>query len=534
MFRFPLLALLLASTPALAGPTADEAAFQAHVTFLADDALRGREAGSPEYEIAARYVASRMLAAGLKPAGEDGGWFQKVPLVAWKADGKGTTTLSRDGKDIPMEWGVDYLPRPNPLDSDFKLDGEVVFAGYGVVDKDSGRDDYRGLDVRGRIVAVLYGGPPGVQSEVRAHLGDRDSKAEAAAARGAKGLIFIESTALKAVVPFDRIAARFDSTGMTFADPDGRPHIAGAAAPGIGYLSQSGAAKLFAGGKLDWARILAADAAGRKMPTGATGALLSTQQKSKVWKVESSNVAGMIESSDPALKGEAIVLSAHLDHVGVGPAVEGDTIYNGALDNAAGTAAMLEVARAFAASGEKPRRSLVFVAVTAEEKGLIGSDYFARHPTRAAGRIVANVNFDMPILTYAFEDLIVYGADRTSIGPVVAQVAGAQGIALTPDPAPEQASFVRTDHYSFVKAGVPSVSLEPGPKGPGKAAADLFLANNYHQPSDDLNQPIDWAAGVRFVKVNYAIARALADADQRPSWNKGDFFGKLYKGYGAE
>jgi Zn-dependent M28 family amino/carboxypeptidase len=192
------------------------------------------------------------------------------------------------------------------------------------------------------------------------------------------------------------------------------------------------------------------------------------------------------------------------------------------------------VARAFQASGKRPRRSILVVAVTAEAKGLIGSDYFAAHPTASAGTIVANVNLDMPILTYKFEDVVVYGADRTSIGPVVARVAGAMGVALTPDPAPQEASFVRSDHYSFVKAGIPAVSLETGPKGPGDAAIAEFVSKHYHQPSDDMSLPIDWSAGVRFVQLNYGITRALADGDQRPSWNKGDYFGLLYGGYGAK
>jgi Zn-dependent M28 family amino/carboxypeptidase len=534
MLRLLPLLLLTVAAPALAqtAPTPDEAALQAHVAFLADDAMKGREPGTPEYDIAANYVATRMSAAGLVPAGDGGGWFQKVPLVAWKPLTKGSMAFTRAGRRTDLVWGEDFLTRANPLAPDFQVEGDLVFVGYGVVDPASGRDDYKGLDVRGKVVVVLYGGPPGLQSEIRAHYGDRDTKADLAAARGAKAVLFVESTMLRSVYPFATIARNWQQTGMTWADAQGRAHSNGA--PTIGYLSQAGAAKVFAGSRIDWARALAADAAGRKVPTGALGARLSSRQDARVWQIASENVVGRLEGADPALKAETIVLSAHLDHVGIGNPVDGDSIYNGAMDNAVGTASMLEVARAFQASGKRPRRTLLFVAVTAEEKGLIGSEYFALNPTPTAGRIVADVNLDMPILTYKFEDLVVYGADRTSIGPVVGEVAKANGLTLTPDPDPDQASFVRSDHYSFVKAGVPAVSLEPGPKGPGKAAIDDFLAHHYHQPSDDLTRPIDWASGVRFVQLNYAITRALADAEARPSWNKGDFFGKLYKGHGAE
>ncbi len=531
-----LLPLLLAAAPALSQSLSpDEAALKAHVAFLADDSLKGRDTGSPEFDTAAHYVASRMLAAGLVPGGDDGGWFQKVPLVGTRPDGKGTMTLTRGGAQTALAFGQDFITGINPLVPDFSASGEVVFAGYGVIDKTSGRDDYKGLDVRGKVVAILYGGPADLPSEVRAHYGSREVKAEIAAAHGAKGLIFIESTMLHTVYPFHIIAASWEEPGMRWAEPDGKPHVAAGGLPGLGILSQAGAAKLFAGSRFKWDAVLAADAAGKKVPTGDLGVTVSMHQAGKIWAVPSVNVVGLLEGSDPGLKAETVILSAHLDHIGISaPDARGDTINNGAMDNAVGVASMLEVARAFQASGKRPRRSILFIALTAEEKGLIGSDYFARHPTSSAGTIVANVNLDMPILTYKFEDLVVYGADRTSIGPIVARVAGAEGVALTPDPAPEQASFVRSDHYSFVRTGVPAVSIEPGPKGPGKAAIEDFLEHHYHQPSDEVTLPIDWGQGVRFVKLNYEIARALADGDARASWNKGDFFGVLFGGYGAK
>ncbi len=529
-----LLPLLLAAAPAFAQANDAEAALKAHVAFLADDSMKGREAGTPEYDIAAAYVASRMLAAGLKPGGDDGGWYQQVPLITYKSADKGSFSVTRGGHTVALVWGEDFLARANPVLTDIAASGEVVFAGYGLVDPATKQDDYKGLDVRGRIVAVLRAAPASLPSEVRAHYGSPDQQVTAALAKGASAVILIESTSRHAIFPFSASVKYWDAQSMTWAWPDGKPHVAVGGAPAFAYLSFAGAEKLFAGSKLKWADVLAADKAGRKIRTGALGVSVSATSKTVLGSAVSSNVVGLLEGSDPALKAETVVLSAHLDHIGVlkteGP---GDKINNGAMDNAVGTATLLEVAQRFRAAGERPKRSILFVAVTAEEKGLIGSEYFAANPTKSAGTMVANVNFDMPVLTWKFEDLVVYGADRTSIGPVVGAVAKAEGLALTPDPAPEQASFVRTDHYSFVKAGIPAVSLEPGPMGPGKAAADEFLEKRYHQPGDDLSQPFDWAAGAKFVKVNYEIIRALADGADRPRWNKGDFFGMLYKGYGA-
>jgi len=248
----------------------------------------------------------------------------------------------------------------------------------------------------------------------------------------------------------------------------------------------------------------------------------------------SSNVAGIIPGSDPKLGSEVVILSAHLDHLGVRAPVNGDAIYNGAEDNAVGIASLIEEARRFKLSGKPPRRSVMFLAVTAEEKGLVGSSYFAAHPTVPIDHIVADVNLDMPILTYKFEDMTVFGAERSTLGPIVAKAVATLGVSLSPDPDPSESFFVRSDHYNFVRKGIPSVFLWPGEAGPGKAAFEDFLAHHYHQPSDEVSLPIDWSQGIRFVDANYAIAREIADGDARPRWNKGDFFGLLYNGYGAK
>ncbi|HEX8388671.1 MAG TPA: M20/M25/M40 family metallo-hydrolase, partial [Sphingomonas sp.] len=396
------------------------------------------------------------------------------------------------------------------------------------VDAALGRDDYKGLDVRGKVVAVFYSGPQGLNSEIAAHLGNRVDRARAAAAKGAAGIVFIESNQSRGIIPVSAIHRNWDARAVTWAGPDGKPRPAGA--PVLAVISQEGAAKLFAGSRIRWAEVQAADAAGKAVPTGALAATLSTKQRFTLERLSSPNVVGLLRGSDPTLAAEHVVLSGHLDHIGVTRPVDGDAINNGAMDNAIGIASMIEVARRFQQEGRAPKRSLLFVAVTAEEKGLIGSDYYAAFPTVPKAGVVANVNLDMPILTYRFQDLVAFGADRSGIGPIAAQAAQSAGVRLVPDPAPQEASFVRTDHYSFVRQGVPSVSLVPGPGGRGAEATAAFLKANYHKPSDEIDQPIDWAAAADFVRVNHAIAAALANAPERPRWVKGDYFGTLYKG----
>jgi Zn-dependent M28 family amino/carboxypeptidase len=246
-------------------------------------------------------------------------------------------------------------------------------------------------------------------------------------------------------------------------------------------------------------------------------------------------VIGLLEGSDPVLKSQYVILSAHLDHVGVGEAVNGDTIYNGAMDNAVGNAMILQIARRYQASGKRPRRSILFVSLTAEETGLIGSDYFAHFPPVPKSSIVADINIDMPILTYKLEDLVVDGEERMSLGPTIRKAAAAEGLNVVPDPTPEEMFFVRSDHYSFVQAGIPAVSIDTGPgSGEGAVASKKFLDENYHKPSDQIDLPWNWDSAEKYLNVAWRVANMVADDDQRPRFNKGDFFGVMFGGYGAQ
>jgi hypothetical protein len=516
-------ALIALGQPALANER-EEAALKAHVTFLASDAMRGREAGSPEYDIAAEYVASQFMALGLTPAGGNGRYLQAVPLVSTRLTDKGKVRFRSAKGDVALSFGDEFVVSPSLKTAALKVDAPMVFVGY----------DYAGIDVRGKIVVMLSGAPKSIPGEIRAHYGNGATKAVLAESKGAIGIITVETPTRAKVRKFEDVSRDWESKRMTWRLPDGSGYAPGGSAPGLAYISLKGAEKLFAGVPGGAAKIMeAAETPAAKLKPMALGMSALIDANSQIVPAESSNVAGMIEGSDPALAPETIVLSGHLDHVGVGVPIKGDAIYNGAMDNAVGIGSMIEVARAFMASPKRPKRSLLFLAVTAEEKGLVGADYFARNPTIARERIVANVNLDMPVITYAVKDVIAFGADRSTIGPVAKAAAESLGLTLSPDPAPEQAIFTRSDHYRFVQQGIPAVFLATGKIDDG-GSYDAFLANHYHKPSDQADLPINWQSGAKFIALNEAITRALADAPARPVWNKGDFFGLLYKGAGAK
>lgn len=515
---------------------ADQAAMKAHVMFLASDAMRGREAGSAEFDIAAQYVAAQFYAAGLRPGGDDGGYLQKVPLIGVKLADKGNFIWTPPGgKPQTLVFGEDFVPAANAAKAETSINASIVFVGYGIVAPDYKRDDYRGVDVKGKIVAFVGGAPSKYDGEERAFFSSPATKARIAADHGAIGAVQIESPrGGRGNFPVAALARSWDRERVTWSN--GKTSGGAEGVPVLGTLSTGAAAKMFAGARIGWDQIRkAADSDDAAFKPVALNGTLSVAIKTETRPMPSSNVIGLLPGTDPKLQDEVVILSAHLDHIGVGaPDKTGDTINNGAEDNAIGIASLIEEAKRFVVSGKPPRRTILFLAVTAEEKGLIGSDYFANNPTVPLKSIVADVNLDMPLITYPFEDMVVFGAQRSTLGPIVERAAGSVGVSMSPDPMPEQGIFVRSDHFRFVQKGIPSVFLWPGEKGPGKAAWDDFMANHYHQPSDDLSQPLDWAQGVRFVTVNYTIAREIADNDERPRWNKGDYFGTYFGGYGAK
>lgn len=532
-----MVALLAAGAAAAAEPDFSAEALRAHVTFLADDLLEGRNTGTRGHELAARYVATRFESYGLKPGGEDGGWFQRIAFQRTSyVPGRGSVTISgpgSNGPDSAREWshGGDVLVGLARREASTDVAAPLVFVGFGIENELLGLDDYRGLDVRGRIVVALRGFPKGMPSEEGAHVAA--TKRRAAERHGAIGIVTINTLQSAKAVPWEQALRYADEPDFAWVDADGKafeetPGIRASAA-----LNTPPAESLFAGSGRRLADILReADKPGATPRGFPLKTSMRIRSEGEAARVTSPNVIAILPGSDPQLASQYVVLSAHLDHLGTkqpDPAApDADLINNGALDNASGVATMLEVARLLAASPQRPRRSVLFIATTAEEEGLLGTDYFARHATVPIASIVGNVGLDMPLLLYPFTDLVAFGANHSTLGPLVAQAVAPMGVQLSPDPMPEQGIFTRSDHYMLVRQGVPAVFLTTGFANGGEKVWGEFLGGAYHQPNDDLNQPIDWQAGARFVEANYRIARAMADADQPPLWIEGDFFGDTF------
>jgi hypothetical protein len=521
------LALLLApaSMQVWAQPDSAAANIKADMAFLASDRLKGREAGTPEYDMAAHYVADRMKQIGLVPKGDlqdkkGGGYFQHVPLLAYRATDPGKLQLSdSSGHAVPLTFGTDYLVDGYGLAPTLTRNAPLVFVGFGLVAPEHHCDDYAGLDVKGKIVVALSGAPKFLQSEERAYYRSARVKLAAAAAHGAVGYVSVNTLTGERLYPFANSVRQYRSWGMTWRKPDGTPFVPVALAMLAGF-SVAGAHKLLGP---DTDKILAeAETRDGAVKGFALPLTLKVELHNQIKQVESENIVGLLPGSDPRLKDEYVVLSAHLDHLGITPPVNGDSINNGALDNASGVSTTLEVARLF--GGKPARRSVLFLIDTAEEKGLIGAEYFAHNPTVPRAAIVADVDLDMPILTYEFTDVVAFGADRSSIGPLVRRAAAGMNVKLSPDPMPDEGIFTRSDHYRFVEGGIPAVFLFTGFANGGEAAFKDFMAHHYHKPSDDLSLPIRYDVGAKFARLNYAVTRALADSDVRPAWNKGDFF----------
>ncbi|HTG39400.1 M20/M25/M40 family metallo-hydrolase [Sphingomonas sp.] len=518
-----LLIALMAGT-ALAQSTPDFSAdrVKADITWLADDARQGRDAGTPGYDAAAEYVAKRFAALGLTPAnGSD--WYQQVPFVKVTTDKTARRGLTIGGKSFAH--GGDVMANMYGTGAQ-SLETELVFVGRGVVDEARGIDDYKGLDVTGKTVVLFYGVPKGIPSDVAAAINNR--KQQIAEEHGAVGVITLLDSAMAKQFPWEVIKEQGDEPYMSWATDTGAPYRN---APGIkasGLARGPAAQALFAGAPQDYKAVLAAVDKGVSVGGFALKPRIGFAATSAAARFTSPNVVAMIPGSDPALKDEAVLLMAHLDHVGMGDHAKGDDkIFNGAMDNAAGVATMMEAARAFMQAGEKPKRTILFAAVTAEEDGLLGSQYLAKHPLPGA-KVTSVVNLDMPVLLYDFTDVVAFGAEHSTMGPIVAKATGDMGIKLSPDPMPEENLFTRSDHYRFVTEGVPSVFLVTGFANGGEKVFKDFLANHYHKPSDEVSLPFNWVAGAKFARVNYNIARALADAPAAPVWYEDSEFGKLY------
>ncbi len=506
-------------------------AIRAHMRFLADGLLAGRAPGTPGYDIAAAYVATQMEGMGLKPAGTNGSWFQQVPMRKFQLiPSQSSLKFVRSGKAEALVFGKDYVTEGDPEHTDTALDSPVVFAGYGVTAPELQHDDYAGLDVRGKVVVVLWGAPVRFPSVQRAYFSDVVNKQRSAAERGAAGFMLVMTPEDEKRFPWGWLAPQIQAGGMKWLETDGMPHdtfpqLRG----GVLWLSLDAAQLLFTGAPKSLDQVFAEARKGR----ADHFALATTMNMHIVTHhvvVQSPNIIGTIPGTDPKLGREYVVYSAHLEHLGICPAVNGDDVCHGAWDNASGTAAVLEIARTFVQLQFPPRRSVLFAFVTGEEKGLLGSDYFANHPTVPAKSIVANINIDaVPGMLYPLKDLVALGAEDSSLGHNVEHAAGRLGLEISPDPSPEEVFFIRSDQYSLVRRGVPALLIREGfkstdPKVKGEQIFKQWLATVYHTPKDDMAWPWDFESAAKAVQLNFLVGYEVAQQEQRPIWNAGDFF----------
>lgn len=509
-------------------------AIRADMRFLADDLLEGRGTGTRGHEIAAQFMASEFEAMGLEPAGENGTYFQNVPLRSIRPQAEHTAmSLMRGGKEQALLFSEDFVTAGDPGRTDTSLEAPLVYVGFGVTAPEQGYDDYAAVDAKGKIVAYSYGAPPGFEATVRAHYSSNGAKAANAAAHGAVGMVLLDSPDLEHLYPFKDRVSDLAFPFMRWLDAQGKPHDYFMELHGAVILSMKATARVLEGSGRSAEQIYAAAQEGKPrslaLPLHAKLRIASTHEE-----IHSPNVVACLPGSDPKLRDEYVVYSAHLDHLGIGEPVNGDKIYNGAMDNASGSATLLEIARAYSQMKPRPRRSILFASVTGEEEGLLGSDYFAHHPTVGKDGLVADINIDGAALLWPIEDVVARGSEHSTMLRAVHEAATRMGFEVSPDPYPEQVLFIRSDQYSFVRQGVPSVFL-----GPGKKSSDArinteeirrtFLATRYHKPQDDMSQPFDFESGAKFARYALLLGYVVAQSTERPVWNPGDFFGEHYR-----
>ena len=500
-------------------------AIAAHIGFLADDMLEGREPGTRGFEIAANYVRAQFEAAGLDVS------YQPVPMRAAKLNAE-ASTLTIGG--TMLQHRKDCLISPNFVRETLDVSAPVVLAGFGVTAPELKYDDYRDIDAHGKIVLLISGAPKTFPADQRAYYSSGETKRKNAAAHGAVGILTVSSITDEARNPFEKRVQQSGIMPMTILDASGQPASAIEELKVAAGLSRATAARLFAGTPMTLDAVLAEaeKGVGTSLPLEK---IATAHTVSEFSSVKSENVVGTLRGTSP---GEYVVVSAHLDHLGNHPTAEkADGIYNGAYDNASGIACLIEIAKAMAA-GPRPKRSVMFVAFTGEEKGDQGSRYFARFPPVPKRSIVADVNMDMFLMLYPVADLVFLGGEHSSLGAQATTAAKASGFEVSPDPYPEEVRFIRSDQYSFVEEGIPAIHIKPGNKSrdasiDGAKVTREWLRNVYHSVRDDLAQRFDFASGARYAETNLRLVRAVANGP-RPAWTEGDFFATTFAGGGRK
>ena len=570
------LCVLAAVVSGAAAQSADLAAegkaWWAHIQYLADDKLEGRNVGTPGFEAALQYVESQFKKIGLTPMGDKGGYRQSVMLESRSLVPEQTQlALVRDGKEQPLAVGQDATLSAR-AELDGAIDAPMVFIGYGLSIPEAGWDDFAGQNLKGKIAVYVSAFPPATVSDnVKSHVNTADERWLALKRAGAIGVATIAppraggagNRAGGAGAPgrgaggAGANAATPTPTPTATPTPTTTPAATPGAAAGTGRAGGPAAtialadrALVDAGGEVIAMTLTARGAAAvlegsghtleeinqlvtdnKPLPRFALPARLKAHASLKHEPLPSANVVGMVEGSDPRLKSEYVIMSAHLDHVGIGRAVNGDTIYNGAMDDASGIASIIETARLLKASGVKTKRSVIFLAVTAEEKGELGSQYFAGKPTVPFKQIVADINLDMFLPLYALKVIEVQGLAESSLGETVRQAAKSLGVEVQTDREPEQNRFIRSDQYSFIKRGVPALAFKFGYEfgSPDETTRRNWVRDIYHKPADDLNQPVNLEAAALFDRVIMTLLQRVANDTARPTWNADSFFKRFAK-----
>jgi Zn-dependent M28 family amino/carboxypeptidase len=507
-------------------------AIKAHMTYLSDDLLEGRQAGTRGFALAANYMSTQFQMLGLEPGVAGKSYLQDVMLRKGNVvENTSTLQIVRTGQTQTMRYGIDYFLQPHMMKTQSQVAAPVVFVGYGVSAPEMNYDDYAGIDVAGKIVLYLPGAPSRFPNNEKAYFSSELAKHSTAAAKGAVGVVTVVAgddtrsgwTAL----------LRRNQGGLNrWVNPEGQTNNYFPALAVTGSVYQEIAQKFFEGANITLAEAITALRAGKTVSRPLPLQVQMTVH-TKHKEVKSYNVVGVLPGSDPVLKQEYVVYASHLDHLGITKPVNGDSINNGAHDNASGSAILLETARAFKNLSKAPKRSIIFLSCTAEEMGLLGSDYFATNPTVPASSLVANLALDMPFFFYPLNDIIPHGIQHSSLKGPVEATANFLGIKITPDPAPEEVVFTRSDHYSFIKKGIPALFIKGGivsgkPNVAGAQVIADWRKNIYHKVDDEMDQPFDFTAGAMHAKTNFLIGYLVANDKQKPSWNKGDFFGTKF------
>ena len=548
---FPLLLLVVAGIPLLVRATKTTStttppapvaramkmlsgdAMKAHDRFLASDLLEGRGPGTRGGRLAINYIAAQLESYGLEPAGDNGTYIQKVPLLGITTDADKTSiSFSKDGSAIgPLKYLDEFVGSDLSQNETNTFNSEVVFVGHGVVAPEYKWDDYKGLDTRGKTLVMLVDDPPASASEpdlfkgkARTYYGRWTYKYEIGAQKNADAVILIHTNDA-AGYPWQVVRDSWGKEGSHVKVKAGEPALKLAS-----WMTHDAAVKLFKAAGYD-VDALTRDASSRDFKPVSLGFKMTGNIASKLRPFDDANVIAKIAGSDPKLRDEAIVFSAHHDHLGIGRANDkGDNIYNGAIDNASGCAVMLEMARVWANTTPRPKRSIYFAAVSAEEQGLLGSAVLGQNPPIPAGRIALNLNYDAIPELGRVRDVVMNGVERTTFYPTAQRIAKALGLTITPDPEPEQGHYYRSDHFSLGKVGIPAFSIDAGQDVIGKSkdwgakASEDYRENRYHQPSDEFDPNWNWDEGVQMAQLGMWLGWEAANAPTMPNWKEGDEF----------